>query len=133
MVKTVSVVIFFAFIVPLFSILSNRLIIKLQKKRNTDYMNTLRKILSFIFGFIFLFLFAFAVWAFLVTFPLRLDETKLKNVENNITVFDEQNDCCFVCSTEGKNGVNYEELKKETIAAFICAEDRSFFEHKGLN
>lgn len=96
-------------------------------------MNTLRKILSFIFGFIFLFLFAFAVWAFLVTFPLRLDETKLKNVENNITVFDEQNDCCFVCSTEGKNGVNYEELKKETIAAFVCAEDRSFFEHKGLN
>lgn len=71
---------------------------------------------------------------FAMTAGAKLDEDKLINYSNSITILDDNGEEIVNSSVNGrKNTVQINELNKDTINAFIASEDRSFYSHNGLN
>lgn len=71
---------------------------------------------------------------FIITKDAVLDESKLTDYSQNITILDENGEEISSTSVGGKNkSVKIENLKQQTIDAFIASEDRTFFKHNGLN
>lgn len=70
----------------------------------------------------------------LITKDAVLDESRLLSVEQNIVIYDEDNQeiASTSLSTKRKN-VKLEDLQPHTVNAFIASEDRKFYSHNGLN
>lgn len=70
----------------------------------------------------------------IITKGAVLDESKLINPNQFITVVDDDgNGIADATITEKRKSVNIKDLQKHTINAFIASEDRTFYSHKGLN
>lgn len=70
----------------------------------------------------------------LITKDAKLDESKLINPNQVITVVDDDgNEITDATLTGQRMSVKIGDLNKHTINAFIASEDRTFYSHKGLN
>lgn len=75
----------------------------------------------------------YAVYAF-VTKDAALDESKLTDYGGCITVCDSDgNEMTSASLSARRKSVRLEDLKPDTVNAFIASEDRAFFKHRGLN
>lgn len=71
---------------------------------------------------------------YIITADTTLQPEKLVDYTKTISVFDDQSNKIEDASYETKRkSVRIENLKDETISAFIASEDRNFFSHHGLN
>ena len=71
---------------------------------------------------------------YIITADTTLQPEKLVDYTKTISVFDDQSNKIEDASYETKRkSVRIENLKDETINAFIASEDRNFFSHHGLN
>lgn len=76
---------------------------------------------------------AFATF-FIITADTNLQPEKLVDYSKTISVFDDLSNKIEDASYETKRrSVRVENLKEDTINAFIASEDRNFFSHNGLN
>ena len=75
---------------------------------------------------------ALCLTVFLSAITVKFDKEKLIVANQEIAVFDGQNNEIQSDITR-KNLIDIEELNQHTINAFVSIEDKSFFEHKGLN
>lgn len=75
---------------------------------------------------------ALCLTVFLSAITVKFDKEKLIVANQEIAVFDGQNNE-IQSDISRKNLINIEELSQHTINAFVSIEDKSFFEHKGLN
>ncbi len=79
----------------------------------------------------------FAIFAgtfFAMTANAKLDEDKLINYSNSVTICDNGGEEIINASVNGrKNTVQLDKLSDKTIKAFIASEDRNFYSHGGLN
>ncbi|MBO5782703.1 MAG: transglycosylase domain-containing protein, partial [Clostridia bacterium] len=96
-------------------------------------MKLLFKILLVLLSVALLILLGFGVYYFAVTASARLDGTTLNLAQNALSLYDNDGNLLVECSLRGENGVKTANLQAHTIDAFVCAEDREFFTHKGLN
>ncbi len=97
-------------------------------------MNKALKIIVFIFiSFSVAIGIAFASF-FIITADTNLQPEKLVDYTKTISVFDDQSNKIEDASYETKRkSVRIENLKDDTVNAFIASEDRNFFRHNGLN
>lgn len=71
---------------------------------------------------------------FVITKDAKLDESKLINPAQSITVVDDEGNEIVNASLSSKNkSVKPEKLHDYTKNAFIASEDRTFYSHNGLN
>ncbi|MCH5142538.1 MAG: transglycosylase domain-containing protein [Clostridiales bacterium] len=92
------------------------------------------KISAIIFlSFLVLFLVLWSTYL-VITRDAKLDESKLINPNQVITVLDDYGNEITDATLTGQNkSVKISGLQKHTIDAFIASEDRTFYSHKGLN
>ena len=77
-------------------------------------------------------LFAFFLYYVALTHSYRLDETKLKHIENAYCFYDiDGNKMADVSGRE--NVVSLSEIKEDTKNAFIAIEDKRFYRHNGID
>lgn len=71
---------------------------------------------------------------FIITADCKLQPEKLLDCSKTIAVFDDKSNKIedASCAT-GRSSVKIENLKAETVNAFIASEDRNFYSHNGLN
>ena len=70
----------------------------------------------------------------IITRDAKLDESKLINPSQVITVVDDSgNEITDATLTGQRKSVKIGDLNKHTINAFIASEDRTFYSHNGLN
>lgn len=70
----------------------------------------------------------------IITKNAKLDESKLINPNQVITVVDDEGNEITDATLTGKHkSVSIKNLQKHTINAFIASEDRTFYKHNGLN
>ncbi len=96
-------------------------------------MKIISKILLILFSLLILTAAAGGVYYLGVTANVKLDSSKLKLVQNNVSLLDKDGREIIKCSARGAGGVKYEDLPTHTVNAFICAEDKGFFSHNGLD
>lgn len=78
--------------------------------------------------------FALFITYLVITKDAKLDESKLLQPNQSITVTDSDGNEIINASLTNKNkSVAIENLSDETLNAFIASEDRTFYSHKGLN
>ena len=79
--------------------------------------------------------FAVAIAAFyIITADARLQPEKLVDYTKTISVFDDNSNKIESAAYETKrSSIRVENLKEDTVNAFIASEDRDFFNHNGLN
>lgn len=73
------------------------------------------------------------VYYLLATASASLDPSALRPVQNNVSVYDGDGGLIAECSASGDNGAAYSDLTQNTVEAFLAAEDKRFFSHKGLD
>lgn len=96
-------------------------------------MKVFKNILLAFFAFLFAIVTGAFTYYFVVTSSVKLDCKKLNLVQNGISIYDKDGELLRECSAAGENGVKAENLPLYTIDAFICAEDKNFFSHHGLD
>lgn len=70
----------------------------------------------------------------IITKDAKLDESKLIRPNQSIIICDDDGNEVVSASTSNKHkSVEIENLSKDTVNAFIASEDKTFFEHNGLN
>ncbi len=67
------------------------------------------------------------------TASASLNPSALHPVKNNVSVYDGAGGLIAECSASGENGTEYDALPAYTVDAFLAAEDKRFFSHKGLD
>ena len=75
---------------------------------------------------------SFFLYYILLTANYRLDESRLKHVENAYCFFDDQNNKLANISDHA-SVVSFSELSNNTKKAFIAIEDKRFFQHNGID
>ncbi len=75
---------------------------------------------------------SFFLYYILLTADYRLDESRLKHVENAYCFFDDQNNKLANIS-DHVGVVCFAELRDDTKNAFIAVEDKRFFQHNGID
>lgn len=97
-------------------------------------MKTLGKILLFsLLAFMFIMLTGYTVYI-AITSGLELDESKLVNYEQTITLYDGDGNKIESAALSGnRSAVRTESLNDYTKNAFIASEDRKFYSHNGIN
>ena len=71
---------------------------------------------------------------FIITRDAILDKNKLIGAEQNILIYDDKgNEIISASLGAQKKSVALKNLQSETINAFIASEDRTFYQHSGLN
>ncbi|MDE7163018.1 MAG: transglycosylase domain-containing protein [Clostridia bacterium] len=71
---------------------------------------------------------------FVITAGTNLQPEKLVDYDKTIAVFDDQDEKIEDTSLQTKKqSVKIDNLKDDTVNAFIASEDRSFYKHNGLN
>ncbi|MCD8373047.1 MAG: penicillin-binding protein [Clostridia bacterium] len=78
---------------------------------------------------------AAAIYVYIgLTKDAELDENKLTNYSQSITICDnEGNEITNASLLSKRKSIQLEELQDDTINAFISSEDRTFYSHNGLN
>lgn len=80
-----------------------------------------------------LFLILFSTYA-IITKNAVLDPDKLTGAGQNVTIYDDSGNEITSASLNAKNkSVSLKNLQPQTINAFIASEDRTFYNHNGLN
>ncbi len=97
-------------------------------------MKTLGKILLFsLLAFMFIMLTGYTVYI-AITSGLELDESKLVNYEQTITLYDGDGNKIESAALSGnRSAVRINNLNDYTKNAFIASEDRKFYSHNGIN
>ncbi len=97
-------------------------------------MRIILKILKWLFLLFLAFLLVGLGYYFAVTKDAHLSSEKLALVENNVTLYDNQNEQ-FAPTTAGFTRliVPYNSLPTHTIRAFVDTEDKRFFSHNGFD
>ncbi len=97
-------------------------------------MKTLGKIVLFsLLAIMFIILTGYTVYI-VITSGLALDETKLINYEQTITLYDGDGNKIESAALSGnRSAVLVKNLSENTKNAFIASEDREFYSHNGLN
>lgn len=96
-------------------------------------MKTVRNILLILTGGLLVAVLGFYLWYLALTAPLKLNEEKLTGAQGAITVYDARDAEIAGIDKNGVKSVAYDDLSKKTVGAFLCAEDKTFFSHHGLN
>ena len=96
-------------------------------------MKTVRNILLILTGGLLVAVLGFYLWYLALTAPLKLNEEKLTGAQGAITVYDARDAEIAGIDKNGVKSVAYDDLSKKTVGAFLCAEDKTFFLHHGLN
>lgn len=97
-------------------------------------MKTIGKILLFSILAIMFIMFAGYTAYLVITSGLQLNESKLVNYEQTITVYDGDGNKIESAAVSGnRSAVSVKNLKDCTKNAFIASEDRKFYSHHGLN
>lgn len=92
------------------------------------------KILFSIFLVVLILLFSLTCYLFIALKNYNLDPNKLKTNVINYEFYDSNNNLVFSEDLGGKNSyIKLDELKTDTLNAFIAIEDREFYRHKGYN
>ena len=73
----------------------------------------------------------FGAYLFVVASSAKLDLTKLEKQDTTLLLFDKNGN--EIDYSKYDNSVKYEELPKHLINAFVCTEDKKFFEHSGVD
>ena len=74
-----------------------------------------------------------AVWYLIATAHVSLDASALQPVQNCVFVYDRDNALIAECSPSGEDRTAFCSLPRDTVNAFIAAEDKHFFTHGGLD
>lgn len=90
------------------------------------------KILSIVFLCIFIIFLVLVALLNLSVKDIKLDESKLINVDNSIIYYDIFNNVIKE-STNGNDTVKIEDIPKHVINAFISIEDKRFYSHNGVD
>lgn len=97
-------------------------------------MKVIKRICILLFCCLLICLAAGGVYAFAVTAGARLDETKLERTGACFEVFDGQDNKIADLSLKSANkSVHIEDLPDYVPKAFVAAEDKNFYSHKGLD
>ena len=97
-------------------------------------MTKFLKITTFILISLLVLILSFMIFYLVMTNDAYLDEKKLLSGEQNITLYDANgNEIASTFLNNKRKNVEFEDLQQHTIQAFISSEDRTFFQHKGLN
>lgn len=96
-------------------------------------MKIVIRILSAVAGTLALLFVGAFLYYFLLTSSVRLDGKERLAAGNKIALYDRNDRLVYRCTDAGDGGIEYEELNRYTIDAFLCAEDRKFFRHNGLD
>lgn len=92
------------------------------------------KVVLWIFAVIAAFFTSIVLAYLIITAGVKLDESKLEGCEKTITVYDsEGNKIKDAALVSKRSSVDVDKLNKDTINAFIASEDKTFFEHNGVN
>lgn len=92
---------------------------------------TIRLILKLTVITIILAVIIFGAYLFVVASSAKLDLTKLEKQDTTLLLFDKNGN--EIDYSKYDNSVKYEELPKHLINAFVCTEDKKFFEHSGVD
>lgn len=92
---------------------------------------TIRQILKATFITIILAVIIFGSYLFIVANSAKLDLSKLQKQDTTLLLFDKEGN--EIDYTKYDNSVKYEDLPKNLINAFVCTEDKKFFEHNGVD
>ncbi|MDE6001622.1 MAG: transglycosylase domain-containing protein, partial [Clostridia bacterium] len=70
----------------------------------------------------------------IITKNAVLDPNKLTGAGQNVTIYDDNGNEIISASLDAKNkSVSLKNLQPQTVNAFIASEDRTFYNHNGLN
>ena len=102
-----------------------------MKLTNKFWKITLYSLLSLFFLISMLFcLFHFDILSNIIN--LKFDKTKLNYASTQIRMYDQKNKLILSDHNQVKN-INFDDIPKNLINAFISIEDKNFYKHKGIN
>jgi len=90
------------------------------------------KIIGLVFAVILTLLLACTIYFFAVTLNVKLDESKLINLDKTVTFYD-KNDHLIVETANKTPVTNFEKLPTNLKNAFIAVEDKRFYSHNGVD
>lgn len=90
------------------------------------------KIILIILASVFISFLGFFIYFSILTKDIKLDVNKLINVDRSIQYFD-KNGNLFFEESNGLSIVEFENIPKHTINAFIAIEDKRFYQHNGID
>ena len=91
------------------------------------------KIVVGIFLIAFLMIFLLGLYFFIPSLKVKLDLSRLNDGKTSVEIFDNKNKPLSVSKVLGDEYVLIDEMPDYLTNAFVCLEDKRFFEHNGID